>query len=361
MPIEGPPPKHHFFEIDLLRFVAAFSVLLYHLTYRGFRAGNFSPLGFESIGAITKYGYLGVQLFFIISGYVILLSSRGKTPRQFLTSRAIRLLPAFWACCTLTFLVLKLWGYDGQSAIPQELSARFKDYFINLTMLQEFMGLHSIDAVYWSLTVEISFYFLIAVLLAFRLERYTLAFIILLLAYSALPGIHRPNSLFEQLFFPKAAPYFAAGMLFYLLQQAEGNKLKYYILLLCCYMLAIKTEYSNAQILGGYFRDNLSVTVIATIIAGMFGVILLIVNRKIDFGRYRWLATAGALTYPLYLLHGNISFVIFHRLGGFVDKYVLVGATIACLLLTSYLINRWVELPLRRSVKTINTIRHSIF
>ena len=99
-----------FYEIDLLRFLAALSVVFYHYTYRGFTQGNYSPLEFPEIGRVTRYGYLGVELFFIISGYAVLLSAQGKTVRQFFLSRITRLYPAFWVACTLTFTVKRLWG-----------------------------------------------------------------------------------------------------------------------------------------------------------------------------------------------------------------------------------------------------------
>ncbi len=67
---EPRQPPLRFYEIDLLRFLAALSVVLYHYTYRGYMADHYSPVPFVGIGRFTKYGYLGVELFFLISGYV---------------------------------------------------------------------------------------------------------------------------------------------------------------------------------------------------------------------------------------------------------------------------------------------------
>lgn len=103
-----------YYGLDLLRFLAALAVVLYHYTFRAYNSDNLSPVRYEELGQLTRYGYLGVQLFFMISGYVILLSMQGKTVRQFLIARMQRLFPAFWVACTLTFLVVRLWGTPSQ-------------------------------------------------------------------------------------------------------------------------------------------------------------------------------------------------------------------------------------------------------
>jgi peptidoglycan/LPS O-acetylase OafA/YrhL len=100
------PSRYH--EIDLLRFVAAMAVVFYHFAYRGYHADYLSPLDYPALGQVCKYGYLGVELFFLISGYVILHSAQGKTLGQFFVSRVRRLYPAYWVACTLCFVAIRL-------------------------------------------------------------------------------------------------------------------------------------------------------------------------------------------------------------------------------------------------------------
>jgi len=65
--------KAHFFEIDLLRFLAAIAVLFYHYTFAGFEDNpNLVPVEYPFLAEFTRYSYLGVNLFFLISGFVIL-------------------------------------------------------------------------------------------------------------------------------------------------------------------------------------------------------------------------------------------------------------------------------------------------
>ena len=64
-----------FYEIDLLRFLSAVSVVLYHYAFRAYSQGNYSPVDFPVLGQFTRYGWRGVELFFIITGYLVLMSA----------------------------------------------------------------------------------------------------------------------------------------------------------------------------------------------------------------------------------------------------------------------------------------------
>jgi peptidoglycan/LPS O-acetylase OafA/YrhL len=334
-----------FYELDLLRFVAALSVVFYHYTYRGYAADNFTPIPFLGLGRITRYGYLGVELFFLISGYVVLLSALGKTVRQFFLSRVTRLYPAFWVACTITFVVKFIWG----SGLPSTyLQASPGQYIYNLTMLHEFFGIPAIDAVYWSLTVEIGFYFIVALLIGFSLMRHLDVFIGLWLGYAALVGPAVAGTKFDALLFPQWAPYFAAGMLFFLLQQPQGRTWQRYAMLAVAFRLAMRTAIYRADGQMTSLHGAVSGKV-AVLIVGVFFVIFFIMSfRLVDLSRFTWLAKVGALTYPLYLVHSDIAFIFFHRIGYQYNKYAVLGGTLAIVLALAYLINRLVEKPLHK-------------
>lgn len=236
----------HFHELDLMRFLSALSVALFHYTYCGYAALNFSPVAFLEIGKITRYGYLGVQCFFIISGYVILLSARGKTVRQFFLSRVSRLYPAFWVACTLTFIVKLIGGPGlGETQMSHYLHAGPLQYAYSMTMLHELAGAQAMDSAYSTLTVELLFYLLVSMLIAYKLMRHIDLFLIALLGYGLLPGLPSSGTFFHTLFFPASAPFFVAGMLFFLLQQPAGWTKLRYLLLVVAYALAIPLEFSK--------------------------------------------------------------------------------------------------------------------
>ena len=84
-------------EIDLLRFFAALAVAFYHYAFRGYAANNLSIMPYPLLEPIAKYGFLGVELFFMISGFVILMTAASGSLKGFIVSRIVRLYPAVWA------------------------------------------------------------------------------------------------------------------------------------------------------------------------------------------------------------------------------------------------------------------------
>lgn len=153
--------NYRFYEIDLLRFLAAIFIVAFHYAFRGNAADNFTVLAFDALSPFSRYGYLGVNLFFIISGFVILLSAYKKTASDFVVSRIVRLYPAYWFCVTVTFLTILMIG-------SPKYKAEFFQYLTNLTMFHKCIGIESIDAVYWTLEVELRFYFLIFILILIK-------------------------------------------------------------------------------------------------------------------------------------------------------------------------------------------------
>ncbi|MBC6609409.1 acyltransferase [Hymenobacter sp. BT507] len=332
------------YEIDLLRFLAALAVVFFHYTHCGYEEGNLSPIPFLELSPITKYGYLGVELFFIISGYVVLLSAQGKTVRQFFLSRIIRLFPAFWVACTLTFVVQKIWG-PGPTDIHMSplLTANISHYLYNMTMLYDFFGIPALDGSYWSLTTEITFYFLVSLLISYKLVHRIDFVLIAWLGLVMLPGWNKGFGPFAFLFIIGYAPYFIAGMLFYLIQQPGGRTWFRYVLLGVAYILAIRTGFSKAAVLTTTYHGVLSRGVVITVITCFFLLFLLITLGKTDLSRLTWLSWLGSLTYPLYLVHGSIGFIIFHRVGHLMNKYILLVATLGLMLMVAYLIHVLIE------------------
>jgi peptidoglycan/LPS O-acetylase OafA/YrhL len=339
-----------FYEIDLLRFLAALTVVFYHYTYRGFQQGHYSPIAYPELGRLTRYGWLGVRLFFLISGYVVLLSAQGKTVRQFFLARVTRLYPAFWVACTLTFLVKRFFGPMPADGLMSPLHATFGQYVANMTMLPEFMAFPLMDEAYWSLTIELTFYFLIGLLIATKLLKHLEVVLAAWLGYAAvaLSGIGRGGVLFPSLLFPAYAPYFVAGMLFYLLQQPKGRTPLRWGLLLVAYLLSVRAIVQASRRLALFFADTMSSAVSVAVLTSFFVIFYLVAFRKLNLNRFTWLAWLGALTYPLYLIHSDIGFIVFTRAHHLFNKYVLLALLLGGCLLTAYLIHRFAEKPLSK-------------
>lgn len=196
-------------EIDLLRFLAAMAVVFFHYAFRGYAADGLSPMPYPLLAPIAKYGYLGVELFFLISGFVILMTAADGSLKNFVVSRFVRLYPAFWACCTLSFVVIVLLGAGTFSAsVPQ--------YLVNMTMLSGFVGVSSIDGAYWPLFVEMKFYAMVAVVLLLgrihQAQRFLVLWLALSIVLEALPSYR-----LRSLFIVNYSAYFVAGATCYLI------------------------------------------------------------------------------------------------------------------------------------------------
>ena len=85
--------------LDLLRFLAAMGVLLYHYGFRGAVQGKYLAFGFPELAPLARFGYLAMDFLFVLSGFVILFSVEAAqgSVRRFVASRAARLYPAFLA------------------------------------------------------------------------------------------------------------------------------------------------------------------------------------------------------------------------------------------------------------------------
>lgn len=150
--------KSHIYGIDLLRFFAAFAVLLYH--FRTFGAEEklqnaaYDDRAFQFMGDFGALGWIGVQFFFVLSGYVIARSTTSGDWKCFLQKRALRILPALWICATVA-LVVRVFGSG-------EFLDRFMDWVRSVVLSPA--GPY-IDGVIWTLTIEMIYYALIAVVL----------------------------------------------------------------------------------------------------------------------------------------------------------------------------------------------------
>jgi peptidoglycan/LPS O-acetylase OafA/YrhL len=125
-------------EIDLLRFLAALAVVFHHYAFRGHAADNLTVLWYSALVPVAKYGYLGVDLFFMISGFVIFMTVSDGTLRHFVVSRVAKLYPAFWICCTITFVVSLAIG-------GERFPVSVIEYLVNMLCLGGVFGVAAID------------------------------------------------------------------------------------------------------------------------------------------------------------------------------------------------------------------------
>ncbi|MBO0340535.1 acyltransferase family protein [Flagellimonas profundi] len=336
--------RKRLYHIDLLRFLAALYVLFYHYCFRGYSKDNLSLVRFEPLEELSKYGYLGVDLFFIISGFVILMTALNSNLTKFMISRFSRLYPAYWICLLITLIVLFFWG------APERLLST-KEILLNLTMFHGFFGIPHVDGVYWSLIIELKFYILIGVILFFNLIKYIRVFAIALLGIAALQLVvpfgkaYFPLKLLYFITFPQWSSYFVAGMFFFLIYK-EGFKWKYFVFLICCYLISLQFAFVKVDHLNEAYVHHFSYLTVSFFITTFYTLFYLISVEKLHFLNKKYFLTLGAITYPLYLIHQNIGYTILNQFSPYVNKWILLVSLILLMMVLSLLIHKVIEKPL---------------
>ena len=326
-------------EIDLLRITAALAVVFYHYTFSGY-AGHLTSVAFPALSAVTRYGYLGVDMFFVISGFVVLLSAWGRRPHQFTISRIVRLYPAYWVAVTITATVAVTLSHGLFKVTPVQYAA-------NLTMFNSLPNIANVDVVYWTLWAEIRFYALVLVLAWIGITRLrVIAILWLWLAATAvlesrvLPGgLAGPMDLIVQ---SQWSHYFIAGMALCLIYRT-GMSWPVGAILLITYGNAVYRAIDFAHRVSGRYHQALHIPVIVAVITVVFVVMTLIALRVTSRFRRPWFAMAGALTYPLYLVHAYNGFVFFNLFGHMVNRWVLLVAMVTIMGCLAYAIHTVVE------------------
>ena len=336
--------------LDGLRLLAAIAVGVYH--YLAFHEadaawGQQPATVFPQWSGVAAYGWLGVEIFFVISGFVICMSCWGRTLGDFFRSRVTRLFPAYWAAVALTYVVVSL-----SPAVMQGVP--FSAALVNLTMLQDAVGASRVDGVYWTLWVELRFYLLFALVVWQGLTfRRVLVFSMIWTVVAALARTADSDLLF-MVAMPKYAPYFLVGVGLYLIHRF-GNHLLAWLLVGVNAILALHYALQRmAHQAEDIVNRPLSSAVVGLVLAGGIALVYVIARGHLSWVSWRWVSYAGALTYPFYLLHDHIGFVVIHWLYQRVhlSAYVVLPVTLASMLVLAWLVHRLVERPLARWLKS---------
>lgn len=322
--------------VDLIRFTAAMMVLMYHYTASG--VGNLLNDRYKLLATkdlypeffwFTKYGFTGVQLFFMISGFVILASALNRSAIEFAISRWTRLYPTYWVAVIFTTGILFVF-------LGQDFDVPLTDFLANMTMLNDYMGITDIDPVYWTLHAELQFYGCVFLLiLTGAINRYQIwltCWIILAIVYAV----------FRQPFFmpwfisPSYSSYFIAGAVFYL-GAKDGYKPFHILMLLVSlglslfYIFPQTAEYIQQHQL----KDQLITSALVIIFYGIF---FLISIGRLSIRKSAWIALLGGLTYPLYLTHHVAGRYLIDYLAPGMNKYLLLFGLIAAVLVIAYVL-----------------------
>lgn len=353
-----PNSKARFHILDGARFIAALSVLFYHY----FAAGPESTIKlgkqlvptheFPELYPALKFGFLGVNLFFLISGFVIFASAINRTPIQFAVLRWIRLFPTYWFAMLFTTIAVYL--YDSE-----KFNITLFQFLANLTMLNDYMSIKDIDPVYWTLHVELQFYACIFMLLligAFKHYRVWLTtWIILCILYEV---ISQPFFL-SWFISPKYSSLFISGIVFYLARM-HGYDLFLRAALFFSYGLSL--YFTPDQVDLYTTETTLQDKITGMLIVTSFYIFFFLISiGKLNINRNQILLVLGGLTYPLYLIHLIAGRRLMDAYFGAANNYVIVSITMVIMLLCALIIHLLIDKKacgmLRSKILSLSFIR----
>lgn len=330
-----------FLELDALRGIAALVVVLYHYSTQYDKVFGHIKTDYVTMFSL---GHYGVQLFFIISGFVIYMSiMKVSSVKDFIIKRSFRLYPAYIFAVIITFIVVSLSTMD-------YLKVSLSDAMINFTMFQGFIpGVDNVDGVYWTLRVEMTFYILMGILLFMKLEK-KLMFIAItwLILSSVIQTLHffldtNITFLLETVSISDYSQLFIIGMILFSIWK-YGNNFKYFFVL----FITITYDFVYQGIESGFFT--------------LFFVIVffLVINQKLTLLKSRIFVFLGTISYPLYLLHQFIGYVLINymeSIGLIHEFYIVIPIIIS--IIGAYLLYKYIEVPLQNVLyKKYNNIKN---
>ncbi|MET9387314.1 acyltransferase [Streptomyces sp. NPDC002928] len=342
--------------LDGLRLLAALMVCMYHFAGKNGEVAESwhqSPGHmFPTLSRVATYGSLGVQFFFVISGFVICMSSWGRTMGAFFRSRVSRLYPAYWVAIVLITAAAYI-----MPVVVRPL--RSDELLLNLTMLQQPMGANRVLGVDWTLWVEVRFYALFALCVVWRGVTYQRVVLFCCLWTTA--GVFArvaDTPLTDELVMRDHAPFFIGGLALYLIHRFGSNMLLWGIVVMS-FLLGQRYSVTALWHPGpqGDFHRNPHVIQVIVFLA--FATVAVVALGWTRWANWRWLTVAGALTYPFYLVHEHLGWFFIRVLyrGYGLPPYATIVVSVLSLLLIAWLIHRLVEKPFGPRLKRALAVR----
>ncbi|WP_158243192.1 acyltransferase family protein [Acidimangrovimonas sediminis] len=367
--------------LDLLRLLAAFLVVVYHYYfYAGIETGRGGiadligvPVSYPSLVPYLWWGWVGVYVFFVISGYVITLSAEGRGVADFAIGRFTRLFPALFVFASAAWLVV-LWT----GVLPAETATL--RYLKALVLSPKGPW---IDGGIWTLTVEAMFYLLIAIVIALGADRWlpraarliaygpavlvvvSFAAVELQLGGPAARVAHLFDSYAARFFLVSTGSFFATGMLAHEIRARGLTPERLLSLGVACvtsgaalYLLSLHkpgvVDFGMPPLLPTLIWGGVTLAALWAIAAEA--------RRPVGAGLRRLARSVGLMTYPLYLVNQITgAFLIATLLGLRLALPEASAIAIVLIFLISFGFARWVEPPFRRLLtRALDAGRHRL-
>ena len=310
--------------LDYGRFAASLAVVVFHYTYNGIRNGKITSIDYlPHITSITRYGHFGVELFFIISGYVIFYSAENKLASQFAYSRIKRLYPTFWCGMLFSAFFAFLWAGDTVMAVTG------KQVLVNLSMMPNAFGERYVDGVYWTLLWELRFYALVFLMLLTRLGKHLRTLFMVWPCYLVIAHALRWDGPYTD----SNYALFVAGSLFAMLKGRMEPR--YLFSLGLCFLAG---AFGNAP----FGLHGLGIARTAAL-ALFFGFFFVLNTRRGGSLQLPGSNVLGALTYPIYLVHAHFGYLFLSRFATNDNRIAMYLLLLGVVLAVTYAIHVLVE------------------
>lgn len=327
--LKPPTVQGHLENLDIVRAIAVLSVVVHHVfAVTGFHVPYFSEAG----------GYVGVQLFFIISGYLISESAIKYPLAEYTLHRVFRIFPAYWTA----LIGVGLLYYDMPVDRAMQRPGSFVLSLLNLQQLYA-VALLELDPLHvtWTLTVEM-FWYLLAPLLVMAYRRWAWITLGLLLLTSILWSVgvaqHHADALYAAGFaamtepvtasqrvvlmgwaFPAQMVFFGLGAMVYRYRE-RALRISTTTLLACMFVSLALLEHYIGLITVPPLPIGLGVTA--------FFILML----RAPTVQAPLLAHIGKISYSIYLLHFPLILWTFQYFGhlGSIHLALTMFAIFAC-------------------------------
>jgi peptidoglycan/LPS O-acetylase OafA/YrhL len=318
--------------LDILRGFAALAVCLFHFDRDSLFQGTFYP-------EIAKYGNLGVDVFFVISGFVIPLSLAASdfTLRgiwAFWVARFLRLYPVYFITALLAvglwYLSMKMPGFLGTA----EPDLSFAMVFANLTMTCDFLNKGWFVVVAWTLAIEAQYYILVALTFPLLVNSNRFVRQATLLFWLTMPLIFGVGpTVFTW------TALFGMGLLIFLRSKDFLSELEFWIYL----FLAVASQSMAKDFTGA--------------IVGLTTVLLI---RFVPQIQCNWMIWIGSISYSLYLVHpligGRVMNLCERYSSSLPIKLISIPAALAVSIIAAAFMFYYIENP---SHKLSRILKHS--
>lgn len=346
---------------DFIRLMAAALVVIFHLGYLSWAELGTAAYGMTG-GAVRNewaapfawFGWVGVHIFFVLSGFVIAFSVRDRAGK-FVRRRALRLIPAAWICAPIALLAVA--SMTDKSIVTLILpTIRSMVFWPTGTW---------IDNVFWTLPIEIAFYSFVAIVIKVRgasavpvalfgLGLWSLIYWTIRMAasFTGESFMPLPDPIMNLTLAPVGGFFAVGGLLYhYLCRQRSLTLLIGIAIAFGASILSLTaTSIGEAKAF-----DNATLAAVPLVVWTLSVALLVASVLMNDFFATarisRWSREAGIMTYPLYLIHNSVgSFAL--RIGDMINLPAPVSLLAAIFLAfcAAFAIARYGEPPLRAAL-----------